>query len=432
MKRTATMSLATVCVASLLAAGCQDGYREGVYGANESGGKQPTISKPKPSQFAVTDDVDTATLATVKGGPAQGRRDGKLEPAALFYGGPLPTSFALGDGGRVYLAFPRWSTPVSFTVGVLEDGKLEPFPNAEVNQFNREQPQQTDPAKHFVSVQAVVADDADRLWVLDTGNLNMERTIPGGTKLLAYDMKSRKLVKSIDLKPVLKPNTYINDARFDLTKGQEGVGYITDSGAGGLIVFDIATGEAWRKLDGHPSAMAEKGVTLNVEGEPMKKRPAGGQEQPVEIHADGIALSPDGATLYWTPLTGRSIYAAPTSLLLDREASDESLGAEVRKVAEKPSANDGIVCDAKGRIYTTDFEDNAIRRVDPQTGVSELLVQDERLLWPDGIMVRDGAVYVTSNQLNRQPSYHGGKNLLQEPFVLFKYPVADAEAIKRR
>ena len=36
-------------------------------------------------------------------------------------------------------------------------------------------------------------------------------------------------------------------------------------------------------------------------------------------------------------------------------------------------------------------------------------------------------LYVTANQLNRQADYHGGQSLLQEPFVIFTYPVGKSE-----
>src|SRR3954468_21841329 len=98
--------------------------------------------------------------------------------------------------------------------------------------------------------------------------------------------------------------------------------------------------------------MADKSLTLMVEGQPLKRRPPTGEEKPVLINSDGIALSPDGKTLYYTPLTGHSIYAVSTDFLADRNASSDK--ADVRKIAEKPSGNDGLICDAQGRIYTSD------------------------------------------------------------------------------
>jgi hypothetical protein len=46
----------------------------------------------------------------------------------------------------------------------------------------------------------------------------------------------------------------LNDVRFDLRRGTEGVAFITDSaqkGANGIIVVDLGTGESWRRLNDH-------------------------------------------------------------------------------------------------------------------------------------------------------------------------------------
>jgi len=46
---------------------------------------------------------------------------------------------------------------------------------------------------------------------------------------------------------VALPTTYLNDVRFDLRHGTDGVAYITDSadkGPNGIIVVDLGTGES--------------------------------------------------------------------------------------------------------------------------------------------------------------------------------------------
>ena len=98
--------------------------------------------------------------------------------------------------------------------------------------------------------------------------------------------------------------------------------------------------------------------------------------------------------------------------------------AGVKEIAVKPSGNDGIWCDpSTGLIYTTDVEDNILRRVDPKTGQVSVVVQDERLIWPDTLTMHNGYLYVTSNQLARQPNYHFGKDLRKPPYGLFRVKV---------
>jgi sugar lactone lactonase YvrE len=141
---------------------------------------------------------------------------------------------------------------------------------------------------------------------------------------------------------------------------------------------------------------------------------------------DGIALSPDGKTVYYTAFSRREIHAVSTDSLTDRELADEQVEKSVKKIANKTSANDGICCDAQGRIYTTDYEENAIHRFSRDASADqkgETIVQDERLLWPDAVWVRGDYLYITTNQLNRLPGLHKGKDLRQEPYALFRYPL---------
>ncbi|MFI3488100.1 L-dopachrome tautomerase-related protein, partial [Klebsiella pneumoniae] len=46
--------------------------------------------------------------------------------------------------------------------------------------------------------------------------------------------------------------------------------------------------------------------------------------------ADGIALSPDGGTLFYTPLSSRHLYSVPTALLRDPKLSEAELAAAWR------------------------------------------------------------------------------------------------------
>jgi sugar lactone lactonase YvrE len=404
----------------------------------------PTTN-PSATQIATMDPAQlrSANLPVAAGGPATGKRDDKLKPYAIFTGPCFPTGLTVSHNGRLFVCYPRWGQPVNFTVGEVTREGLVPFPDAPINGFHPSEPTKLDPRTHLVSVQSVVFDSDDRLWLLDTGSINMQPWIDGGPKMWAYDLHNGQRVKEITFGDALKKQTYLNDVRFDLKRGDQGTAYITDSGAGGIIVVDLASGKAWRKLDGHPSVMADKSLTLMVEGQPLKRRPPTGEEKPVLINSDGIALSPDGKTLYYTPLTGHAIYAVATDFLADRNASSDKAETAVRKLAEKPSANDGLICDAQGRIYTSDFEDNSIRRFTPssaegsgaaneartasantaQQQSAQVIVQDERLLWPDTFCIQDGNLYVTANQLNRQPDFHRGENKLQQPFTIFQIPI---------
>ena len=133
----------------------------------------------------------------------------------------------------------------------------------------------------FVSVQSIVIDPADRLWVLDTGSPLFEETQRGGPKLVCIDLTTDEITQTILFEPdVALPTTYLNDVRFDLRQGEAGFAYITDSsdqGPNGIIVVDLASGAAWRRLHDHPTTKAlPPGEMVPVaEGRVFAERSAG-------------------------------------------------------------------------------------------------------------------------------------------------------------
>ena len=343
-------------------------------------------------QRAVTDRAAIAKVelprATV--GPAAGKRDEKLEVVALIYGA-MPAGVAVSVEGRIFLTFPRWGDDARVTaVELLSDGKLLAFPNEAAHD------QTSNHADRIISAQGIDIDSKNRVWLLDAGN----------AKLRAYDLAAGEVVKRITLSPeVLKTSTYANDVRIDLNRGAEGFAYISDTAGGGVIVVDLASGDSWRRLSKTKSGRADPDVQPTVEGKRVNMRG----------NVDGIALSPDGRTLFYRGLTRRDLWSVGTDALANRDAGEAVVEMEAKKVADMTSCADGICTDGEGRIYTTDYEDHAIRRVNPASGKVETVVQDERILWPDAVWVHGGFVYITTNQLNRSPR--------TPPFVIFRYPV---------
>lgn len=230
--------------------------------------------------------------------------------------------------------------------------------------------------------------------------------------------------------------TYLNDIRFDLRKGDDGVAYITDSsdqGPNGIIVVELATGEAWRRLHDHPSTKAEKPDTFLpvVEGRVFMERPADGPAKPVLMGSDGIAISSDGARIWYCPLASRRWYSVSADALADRSVSDADVVATVVDEGDKGGASDGLETDDAGRIYITSGEHNSILRRHPD-GAIDTFVHDPRLLWPDTMSVAaDGHLYVTANQLYRQEKYQGGADTRRKPYVLFRAPI-DAGPVQLR
>lgn len=345
---------------------------------------------------------------------------GEIEPVFQFHDA-MPTGVTVANDGRIFINFPRWGDDVPFTVGLIKDGQVIAYPNKEINKFDPARPAET-----LGSVQSVVVDARNRLWILDTAAPKFSTPIEEAAKLVAVDLSTDKVVKTIVFpRSTVLSTTYINDVRFDLRGGKEGVAYITDSsvsGPGGIIVVDLASGESWRKLTGHPSTSPDPTFIPIVEGERLANRERGKTPAPFNVASDGIALSPEGKTLYFCPLSSRHLYSIPTSLLLDRSAKDEAVSQAVVDLGEK-GASDGLESDDKGRVYAGDYEHNGIRQRQAN-GEWKTIVHDPRVLWPDTMSVAsDGYLYFTANQLNRQAGFHEGVDLREKPYTLFRIKI---------
>src|SRR4026207_1703428 len=81
-----------------------------------------------------------------------------------------------------------------------------------------------------------------------------------------------------------------------------------------------------------------------------------------------------------------------------RAVKDEQAAQAVQDLGPREFASDGLECDEQGRLYRTDYENNAIRRRNLD-GRYEIIAQDPRMIWPDSMSIgTDGYLYFTANQ----------------------------------
>ena len=341
---------------------------------------------------------------------ASDRACGILEPVARFHGA-MPTGVTVSQSGRIFICYPKWGDDVQFTVAEVRNGDPYEFPKDQSS---------------LVSVQSVVVDPLDRLWILDTGSPMFQPTQYGGPKLVCVDLKTNAISRTILFpRDVALPTTYLNDVRFDLRRGRQGLAFITDSsdqGPNGIIVVDLDSGESWRKLHDHPSTKAAdpRNFLPLVEGRPLMERKPDGETKPIKMGSDGIAIDASGDRLFYCPLISRRLYSVSADALMDRSVTADEVAATVMDHGDRGGASDGLESDADGNIYCTNYEHNSIQRFTPDAQW-EPVVHDPRLLWPDTMsLAMDGYLYVTANQLHRQARFNGGQDLRQQPYPLFR------------
>lgn len=317
------------------------------------------------------------------------------------------TGISVSKAGRIFVNFPRWSAEyLNAVVEVMPDGSAKPYPDEDWNRWNLS-PETA--SKHFICVQSVVVDANDSLWVLDAAAPMLMSIVPGGPKLVQVDLKTNQVKRTISIPPeVAKTSTYLNDVRFD---NERNFAYITDSGLGGIIVVNLASGESYRHLDGDSSVMPDKNVKIVIDGKPLLG-PTG--ETPA-FHSDAIALSPDKQYVYYQPIAKTSLYRVATEALRDKD------GRPKPEVYVKTLPVDGIWMDSRSNIYLTDPQKKGISVVGPNRTVKPLL-SDPRLQWPDTLSEGpDGSIYVTASHINDSPTYNKGKSVRTMPYQAFKF-----------
>jgi sugar lactone lactonase YvrE len=318
------------------------------------------------------------------------------------------TGVSVSKSGRLFVNYPRWSDSYRYAVvEVGKDGSAKPFPDQDWNVWDSKP---ASAGKHFVCVQSVVVDDSDTLWVLDPAAPLLASVVPGGAKLVGIDLKTNRVTRVINFgSDVVKPDSYLNDIRFDLPRH---TAYMTDSGPGGIVVLDLTTGKAHRALDNTPATKFEKSVQIVIDGKPV----LGPDKKPPAFNSDGIALSPDGNYLYFQAVTAKTLYRVKTSALRDNPAGADS---SVEKVAQTFPV-DGLWMDKKSRIYLSDLTHDAVSRLMPD-GKIETLVTDKRLQWPDTFSEGpDGSIYITASHIHDSPKFNDGLSVRKLPYTVFK------------
>ena len=243
-----------------------------------------------------------------------------------IYGKALVQGVKIDSKGNFYVTTARWGGPeIPATLSMLvkngETWELVPFPSEEMNDV-------TNP-RGLKAVLGFEIDRDDVMWILDQGHIAGKPSMPGDEKLILYDLKTNKEIGRYEFPDAVtdKKCSFLNDVSVD---GDLGFAYISDSGIfcdplhGGLIIYDRKANTARRVFDRSEFTNDEPNFFFNV-GDRKSLKNTG-----MRTGADGIALSGDKKTLYWTNLTGNHLYSIDTGMLRDAKLADADLKKAVR------------------------------------------------------------------------------------------------------
>ncbi|WP_244463365.1 major royal jelly family protein [Acetobacter orleanensis] len=309
--------------------------------------------------------------------------------------------------GRIVLSLPtsaqRHKGPVLVT---WNPGKLTPFPDKAAQ-------------SEMISPLGMTVDANGQLWLLDEG-------VRAGSKakakpaLLHIDPRTNKIVRRYAFSaPAVRPDSHVNDVRVDLTHGSAGTAFVSDTSQTthpALLVVDLASGQVRRILEETVSVSPVPGFVMEADGR-LGRYDATHPTVP-QGGVDGVALSADSTRLYWSPLSSRRLYSAPTSVLADPNASEATLEAAVKDEGEV-GIMDGMITGPDGSLYVTDIERHAVVRRAPD-GALSLVAQDARLIAPDSMTFDGKSILLTVGQWARLPDFHNGKDKQERPYILVR------------
>ncbi|WP_242011521.1 major royal jelly family protein [Acetobacter fallax] len=318
-----------------------------------------------------------------------------------------PSGIARLPDGRIVLSLPtsaqRHPGPV---LAVWTAGHLSPFPGSAAQ--NR-----------LVSPLGMTVDGNGQLWLLDEGVQAGSKARPEPA-LLHIDPKTNSIVRRYAFgAPALRADSHVNDVRVDLTHGSAGIAFISDTSQTthpALVVVDLASGHARRILAETVSVSPVPGFVMEADGH--LGRYDAEHPQVAQGGVDGVALSADSSRLYWSPLSSRRLYSAPTAVLADPAASEVAIEAAVKDEGEV-GIMDGMATAPDGSLYLTDIERHAVVRR-ASDGALSIVAQDSRLIAPDSIAFDGDSLLLTVGQWSRLPVFHDGRDMQERPYVLVR------------
>ena len=261
-----------------------------------------------------------------------------------------------------------------------------------------------DNPKGLKAVLGFEIDRNDVMWILDQGHVAGAPSGPGDEKLIGWDLKTGREVARYEFSETDTDRkcSFLNDVAVD---NDSGYVYVSDSGIfcnplkGGILVYDIKANKAKRVLSA-PEFVNNENFTFKIHGRDVLKA-KDGQPNSMKTGADGIALSGDKKTLYWTNLTGNRLLSLPTALIRDFSKSEEEVKAAVKVVATLPSNTDGITSDRENNLYMTALTLNGVMKRDAKSGAITTFASDQAISWPDTLAWGPkGSLYLVSNHLH--------------------------------
>lgn len=318
----------------------------------------------------------------------------------------------------IFIALPKHRQGVPATLAYLPLGLIQktnpllaPYPSWKLNDDTS--------CLNLQSMLSMEIDTKGIMWAIDGVRMTNNVRCPPKLVLLDISLGGKLIHTYIFPNDIcLQDGGFLNDIVVDETDGD--FAYITDNSNidPGIIVYSRHQNHAWKIRDG--SIFAEQNaanfIVNNYVFSPLS---------PV----DGIALSPKyiNRTLYYTQLTGYSLYGINTVILKNEEVCRENLWRKsVDLIGSKEAQTDGMIMDSLGNLYYTLVPIYGVGKwnIFEDIDYSEIIYSSKELVWPDGFgMDQKGNLYLITTRAYTfiDPNYEL-KLTTELKFGIFKLP----------
>ncbi|XP_033223828.1 protein yellow-like isoform X2 [Belonocnema kinseyi] len=242
---------------------------------------------------------------------------------ALFDGSYVPeNNLPLGLEAwrdRVFVTLPKWKNGIPATLTTVprhsptKNPKLKPYPNWEWNNAEN--------CEGFTSVFRIQVDDCMRLWILDSGKVEITNTSVQlcPPAIFIFDLRTDSLIHKYTFpEDHIKEDSLYSNIIVDVRHGfcELAVAYISDVFRFGIVVYDLLTDSSFR-MEHHFFYPDPLSARYNLHGLQFQ-------------WTDGIfgmALSPldidHDRTIFFHPMSSFREFAVSTKVFKDKMTADK-------------------------------------------------------------------------------------------------------------